>query len=176
MTTPNQVFEHHELLYVNSNNQPVYEDAMPGVPGIDVQPLFLDPHNGVWVLKVWFHPGVILPRHFHTGAVHMFTISGHWEYVEYPNDPQTDGCYLYEPGGSIHQFMTPETNTKPTETLMVVHGANINFDDDGNYVGILDASEIMVMLDNLIQERGLEPANYITPPQPDHNTKVRNLK
>lgn len=161
MPMPNIVYDHKSLLSLNMNELPIYKDAMPGVPGIDSQPLFMDPHNGTWVMRIFFHPGVIMPVHFHTGTVHLWTLSGRWMYVEYPDQPQTAGCYLYEPGGSIHQFMTPADNTEITETIMVVSGANINFDPEGNYLGLLDASEVMKLIDHLILDRGLEPAKYI---------------
>jgi hypothetical protein len=90
-------------------------------------------------------------------------MSGRWHYVEYPDQPQTAGCYLYEPGGSIHTFMVPEDNTEPTDTFMVVHGANVNFDQNGNFVNIMDATDIMQMIDRLVKARGLEPARYIRP-------------
>ncbi len=169
---PVPVHHHADLLTLNTKEQPLYKDAMPGVPGVDVQPLFLDPGQGVWVLRVVFQPGVILPKHYHTGTVHLFTLSGKWGYVEYPDQPQTAGCYLYEPGGSIHQFMVPADNTEPTDTLMVVYGANVNFDQDGNYINIMDASDIMQMIDNLVKERGLDPAKYITPPAADFTTRL----
>ena len=76
---PYTVNDHDELLTVNSNDLPVYKDAL--VPGVDVQPLFLDPGNGVWGLRVLFHPGVMLPTHYHTGTVHLWTLSGKWNYV-----------------------------------------------------------------------------------------------
>lgn len=166
MPLPILVNDHRALLTLNSKQLPIYSDAIPGVPGIDVQPLFLDTHNGVWVLRVVFHPGVRLPTHYHTGTVHLWTLSGRWSYVEYPDQPQTAGSYLFEPGSSIHTFDVPASNTEPTETLMVVQGSNVNFDQDGNYVGLLDANTITLMIDHLIRERGLEPAKYITPPQP----------
>ncbi|WP_280282278.1 2,4'-dihydroxyacetophenone dioxygenase family protein [Pseudomonas sp. BN415] len=128
-----------------------------------MQPLFLDPCLGIWVLRVIFHPGVVLPCHYHTGTVHLFTNSGKWMYVEYPEQPQTAGSYLFEPGGSIHTFMTPADNTEPTDTLMVVYGANINFDAEGNYLGMMDANDIMLAIDNLVKARGLQPAKYIRP-------------
>lgn len=168
---PFTVYDHKELLTLNSNDLPIFKDALPGVPGVDVQPLYLDPNQGIWVLRVVFQPGVILPKHYHTGTVHLFTLSGRWNYVEYPDQPQTAGSYLFEPGGSIHQFMVPEDVTEPTDTLMVVHGANINFDQDGNYLNTMDASDIMVLIDNLVKERGMEPARYITPGPADYTTR-----
>lgn len=173
MAMPHQVHEHKDLLTLNTNELPMYKDALPGVPGVDVQPLFLDPSAGIWVLRVVFQPGVVLPRHYHTGTVHFFTLTGRWNYVEYPDQPQTAGSYLFEPGGSIHQFMVPATNTEPTDTVMVVHGANVNFDSEGNYLGLMDASDIMHLFDHLVRERGLEPAKYITPRAADYTTRAR---
>ena len=168
MPLPNLANEHKELLTLQTNDLPIYKDAL--IPGVDVQPLFLDPHNGVWVLRVVFQPGVTLPTHYHTGTVHLLTLSGRWNYTEYPDQPQTAGSYLYEPGGSVHQFTTPADNEGPTDTFMVVTGANVNFAPDGTYLGLLDASEIMVMIDHLIRERGLDPAKYISPAGADYTT------
>ena len=63
MALPLLVNRHDELLTLNSNDLPLYKDAILGIPGVDAQPLFLDKHNGAWVLRVVFHPGVILPTH-----------------------------------------------------------------------------------------------------------------
>lgn len=163
---PSSVKEHHELLTVNTNELPIYKDSL--VPGVDVQPLYLDPNNGVWCLRVIFHPGVRLPTHYHTGVVHLWTLSGKWNYLEYPDQPQTAGSYLFEPGGSIHTFSVPEDNTELTETLMLVSGANVNFDEKQQYHSVLDASSIMLLIDHLIEERGLEPAMYIRAEHPDY--------
>lgn len=103
--------------------------------------------------------------------MHLWTLSGKWNYLEHPDQPQTAGSYLFEPGGSVHTLSVPADNTELTETLMVVSGSNINFDQDGNYVGILDANSIIQLIDYLIQERGLEPARYITPPQPRYTVQ-----
>ena len=62
-------------------------------------------------------------------------------------------------------------NTEVTETFMLVQGANINFDQDGNYHSVMDASSIMLLIDSLIQERGLEPAKYIKAPQAAYSSK-----
>ncbi|MES1945267.1 hypothetical protein PC39_14157 [Salinisphaera sp. PC39] len=165
---PTPYTDHDELLTLNTNELPMFEDALPGV---DVQPLFLDPHNGVWVVRALFKPGVVLPKHYHTGDVHFFTVRGRWHYAEYPDQPQTAGSYLYEPGSSIHTLVTPEDNTEVTEGLIVVHGTNVNFDQDGNYVGVMDASSLMQLFDSLVRERGMEPARYISPGAPDYTVR-----
>lgn len=166
MALPILANPHAALLTLNSRQLPLYKDVIPGIPGVDAQPLFLDPHNGVWVLRAVFHPGVVLPTHYHTGTVHLWTLSGNWSYLEYPDQPQTAGSYLFEPGSSTHTLSVPADNKEPTEMLMIVSGSNVNFDQDGNYVGMLDANSIVLMIDQLVRERGLDPAKYITPPQP----------
>ena len=133
------------------------------LPGVDVQPLYLDPENGIWVLRVQFAPGITLPRHFHTGTVHLWTLSGRWNYVEHPDEPQTAGCYLFEPGGSIHTFHTPPTNTEITDTFMVVTGSNINYDDEGNLVGVMDAGWIEQTLLETAAQQGLGKPRYVRP-------------
>jgi hypothetical protein len=131
----------------------------------------LDTHRGVWVLRVLFHPVVVLPTHYHTGSVHLWTLSGKWFYLEYPDQPQTAGCYLYEPGSSIHTFCTPKDNTELTDTLMYVEGSNVNFHPEtGEYVGMLDANTIVQLVEGLIKERGLKPARYIRPDLPSFTT------
>jgi 2,4'-dihydroxyacetophenone dioxygenase len=173
MPLPMLATHHTGLLTLNSNELPIYKDALPGIPGVDVQPLMLDTHRGVWVLRAVFHPGVTLPTHYHTGIVHMWTLSGKWLYAEYPDEPQTAGSYLFEPGSSVHTFTTPADNTGPTETLMLVEGSNVNFDREGHFVGLLDANSIALLIDHLVQTRGLEPARYIRPALPDYTAHAR---
>ena len=61
----------------------------------------------------------------------MYTFSGRWRYREYPDQPQTAGSYLYEPGGSVHTFYCPEDNTEDTVVLLWMEGAQISFNEDG---------------------------------------------
>jgi quercetin dioxygenase-like cupin family protein len=66
-----------------------------------------------------YQPGVVLPAHYHTGTVHLSTLSGRWNYVEYPDQLQTAGCYLFEPGSSIHTFTVLADNAEITDTLVM---------------------------------------------------------
>jgi hypothetical protein len=91
MPLPNVVTHQDRLLSVNINESREFPGSEPGSTII---PLFLDRENGVWVLYGKFDPGTTLPPHFHTGTVHFLTTKGQWNYVEYPEDPQTAGSYL----------------------------------------------------------------------------------
>lgn len=161
MTIPDTITVQDRLLTIDTNAAPIIRDVL--VEGVNIQPLYLDAENGLWVLRVIFAPGITMPRHFHTGTVHLWTLSGSWNYLEYPDQPQTAGCYLFEPGGSIHTFHTPETNTEDTDTFMVVSGANVNYDENGNLVGIMDAGWIAEAVNAAANEQGLGKASYIRP-------------
>lgn len=160
MTLPDTINHQGFLLTLNTSELPIVKEALPGV---DIYPLFLDAENGVWVLRALFKPGVTLPKHFHTGTVHFYTLSGCWRYLEYPDQKQTAGSYLYEPGGSIHTFHTPEDNTEDTDGFMLVTGANINFDDEGNCINTMDAGWIEQAILAAAAAQGLGMPRYIKP-------------
>ena len=100
-----------------------------------------------------FAPGTSLPLHYHTGPAEVYTLKGRWVYSEYPDQPQTAGTYLYEPGGSVHTLYVPEGNTEDTVLFVRVAGANINFDDNGLLHSILDTLTIRVIADSGRAER-----------------------
>lgn len=160
MTLPAPINHQDFLLTLDTATLPVVKEALPGV---DIYPLFLDAENGLWVLRALFKPGVTLPMHFHTGTVHFYTMSGCWYYLEYPDQKQTAGSYLYEPGGSVHTFHTPEDNEEDTDGFMVVAGCNINFDAEGNYVNTMDAGWIEQAIVEAAKAQGIGTPRYIKP-------------
>ena len=160
MALPETITHQEHLLTINLNDE---HGVTHPTEGYEIRPLFLDRENGTWVLYAKFPPGTLLPRHFHTGTVHFFTTKGRWNYVEYPEDPQTAGSYLYEPGGSIHQFSVPADATEAAEGFMVVSGANVNFDDEGNFVDITDAGSLEDGIAAAAQLQNVATPRYITP-------------
>ena len=116
------------------------------IPWVDVGDLELKVvqvkiEEGLWVVRNRFKPGAAVQKHKHTGPVYAFTLSGAWKYLEseYTN---TAGSYLYEPAGSIHTLVVPETNTEPTDVWFAIYGANLNLDADGNVESIVDAQSV----------------------------------
>ena len=147
------------LLSVNASDVPLFVDGYG--PGVSFQPLRLDAEHNEWVILATFAPGSGVPLHYHTGPAEVFTLQGSWGYKEYPDQPQTAGSYLYEPGGSVHTLFTPADNIEDTVMLIRVSGANINFDDDGGYLSILDAVSIRHLTDTLSAAQELSAACYI---------------
>ena len=68
--------------------------------------------------------------------------SGSWKYAEY-EDVNTAGSYLYEPAGSVHTLVVPDTNTEPTEVWFAITGANLNLDASGNVEQVIDAGLVL---------------------------------
>ncbi|MCB0972879.1 MAG: 2,4'-dihydroxyacetophenone dioxygenase family protein, partial [Acidimicrobiales bacterium] len=109
-----------DLLTVDEADLPLLKDALS--PGVHFKPLRLDVEAGEWVVLATFEPGSSVPLHYHTGVAEVFTLSGSWHYLEYPDQPQTAGSYLYEPGASVHTFICPESNTEDTVIFVRVCG------------------------------------------------------
>jgi 2,4'-dihydroxyacetophenone dioxygenase len=144
-----------ELLTVNIDQIPLLKDALG--PGIHLQPLRLDPERGEFVLLATLAPGCVLPLHYHTGPAEVYTLSGRWEYREYPGQPQTAGSYLYEPGGSVHTFFCPEDNTEDTVVVVWIDGAQVSFNQDGTFHSVTDAVTIQYLAETLSEA----PVGYI---------------
>jgi len=107
--------------------------------GSTLQLLQVDLDQGLWVVRTRFAPGMTVQTHKHTGSVLAFTMSGSWKYLEYPNDVNRAGSYLFEPAGSVHTLHVPEDNDEITDVFFAIHGANLNLDPDGNVEMVIDA-------------------------------------
>jgi 2,4'-dihydroxyacetophenone dioxygenase len=149
-----------ELLTVNIDQIPMFKDL--GGPGIHIQPLRLDLEKGEWVFLATLAPGCELPLHYHTGPAQVWTIQGRWEYKEYPDQPQTAGSYLYEPGGSTHTFFCPADNTEDTITLAWIEGAQVSFNEDGTFHSVNDAVAVQYLIQTAEAAEGTGPTPFIT--------------
>ena len=133
------------------------EKDLPFVPlgdGTDLQLLQVDVDAGLWVVRTRWEPGVTVPTHKHTGPVFAFTLAGSWKYLEYPEDLNVAGSYLFEPAGSVHTLHVPESNTETTDAVFVIHGANLNLDEAGNVTMVIDAAFIRDFYLALCEEAG----------------------
>ena len=115
----------------------VGEDQVPWVsnpafPGAEFRCMQADVVRGVYVLAGRLPADLRVGTHRHTGAVHMFTLSGAWRYLEH-DFTNTAGSYLYEPPDSIHTLhVLPQEGV--TETLSVIYGETLYHDEDGNLI------------------------------------------
>lgn len=122
------------------------QDDLPFVDlgdGVTLQLLQVDLANGVWVIRNHFAPGTQVQTHKHTGHVYAFTQTGSWHYAETPDQLSVAGSYLYEPAGSVHTLIVPDTNPGDTDVWFTIHGANLNLDAAGNVELVIDAQMVL---------------------------------
>ncbi len=139
------------------------EDELPFIDlgdGTHLQLLLADIDEGLWIIRTRFEPGVVVPTHKHTGAVHAFTISGSWKYKEYP-EVNTAGSYLFEPAHSIHTLTVPDTNEGLTDVWFAIWGANLNLDADGNVETVIDAKLVADSYFGICEAMGLPRPNVV---------------
>jgi quercetin dioxygenase-like cupin family protein len=136
-------------------------DDLPWLEGEDgtrLRVLHVDLNQGLWVLDVRWPPGRRVATHYHTGTVHAVTRSGCWYYAEYPETRNVAGSYLFEPAHSVHTLVVPEDNTEVTDVWFAIHGANIDIDDDGTVLGVVDARTILEQWRTGCARAGLDPS------------------
>jgi quercetin dioxygenase-like cupin family protein len=133
------------------------DDELPWVDigdGSLMKVLHIKEREGLWVIRNRFMAGYQVQTHKHTGPVFAYTETGAWRYLE-SDFVNTAGSYLYEPAGSVHTLVVPETNTEPTDVFFAIHGANLNLDADGNVESVYDASSIYQAYLFLCEAQGL---------------------
>ena len=108
----------------------------------------------MWVIRTRFAPGTTVQKHKHTGEIFAFTSSGSWYYLEYPNDINRIGSYLYEPAGSVHTLHVPESNTEDTEVCFVMNGANLNLNSKDEVESVLDAGSMLDVYYSMCEAQG----------------------
>ncbi|MGA0605270.1 2,4'-dihydroxyacetophenone dioxygenase family protein [Phenylobacterium sp. VNQ135] len=133
-------------------------DDLPFVKRSDaseLQLLQVDLTNGLWVVRSRFKPGCRLPTHYHTGPVFAVTSKGEWSYLEYPEQINRPGSFLFEPAGSVHTLAVPEAQAGETEVWFAIFGANLDVDANGAVTRVVDAGTILKSYRESCRQAGL---------------------
>jgi 2,4'-dihydroxyacetophenone dioxygenase len=139
METPNPFGSIPASFHVPSGERPFARNF--GAEGVNLQLLQADVEGGFFVVRIRFAAGTLLPPHKHTGAVHAYTLSGEWSYLEYTDSPPNRaGSYLYEPPGAVHTLKVADHVQGDTDVFFVIEGAMLILDAGGNVVAVLDAA------------------------------------
>lgn len=128
------------------------EVALPD--GSTLQVLQVDFNNNLWIVRNRFKPGFCIDTHYHTGAVYAFTEAGEWYYKEYPKLINKAGSYLYEPAHSVHTLTVSPDATEDAVVNFIIFGSNVNVDEKGNVVSILDAQAVYGIYKSLCEAEG----------------------
>ena len=141
-----------EALHVGEDDLPWLESG----DGSKVKVLHVDLNQGLWVLKASWPPGYAVQTHYHTGPVFAVTYSGSWYYKEYPEFVNRAGSYLYEPAHSIHTLMVSDDIVEETVVWFAIYGCNVNVDEGGNILGIVDAKAVLKVYQEGCEAQGLD--------------------
>jgi quercetin dioxygenase-like cupin family protein len=129
--------------------------------GSALQLLHVDLNQGIWISNTRLPAGYRVTKHFHTGQVYAVTIQGRWFYAETPDAVNSPGSYLFEPAGSVHTLCTPADQEEDTIAWFAVHGANVNIDDEGKVLSILDARAVHELYTGYCDALGLDRSKLI---------------
>ncbi len=146
-----------EAMHIGRDDLPWLESD----DGSKVKVLHVDLNQGLWVVKTRWPAGYAVQTHYHTGPVFAVTYSGSWYYKEYPDYVNRAGSYLYEPAHSVHTLLVSEDNTEDTEVWFAIYGCNVNIDEGGSILGIVDAKSVLEVYRNGCAQAGLSTDNMI---------------
>jgi quercetin dioxygenase-like cupin family protein len=146
-----------ETMHVGADDLPWLESE----DGSKIKVLHVDLNQGLFVVKTRWKPGYAVQTHYHTGSVFAVTYSGSWYYKEYPDTVNRAGSYLYEPAHSLHTLLVSEDNEEDTEVWFAIYGCNINVDEGGSILGLVDASIVMEYYREGCRNAGFDSSNMI---------------
>jgi len=142
----------------------VGDDDLPWIPLVDgttIQLVHVDLVSNLWVQKIRMAPGSKARTHYHTGLVFAVTLQGSWYYLESPEAVNSQGSYLFEPAGSRHTLYVPAEQVGDTVAWFAIYGANINLDENGAIVSIVDARFSLDLYRGYCEANGLDCSKLI---------------
>lgn len=135
----------------------IHDEDLPHVAlpdGSTLQLLQVDLNQNLWVVRNHFKPGFSIDTHYHTGPVFAVTQSGEWFYKEYPDKVNKTGSYLFEPAHSLHTLTVAKDAKEDAVVWFAIYGSNVNIDDDGNVISLIDAKSILTVYRALCEAEG----------------------
>jgi len=146
-----------ETMHVGDDDLP----WIPLLPGTSIQLVHVDLASNLWVQKIRMKPGSQARTHYHTGPVFGVTLQGSWYYLESPDAVNRPGSYLFEPACSRHTLYVPSDQDGDMVAWFAIYGANLNLDDEGQIVSIVDARFSLELYRGYCREHGLDCSRLI---------------
>ena len=124
-------------------------------PGIEMKVLRTGDGSGRYTLMNRFAPGTVLPKHYHHGEVHAWTVEGTWGYLEYDWSASA-GDYIFEPAGSVHTLVVPSEAAGPATIQFVIEQGLDFLDEHGEPFHVEDAESITRLYVDTLAAAGIE--------------------
>ena len=128
------------MLHKSIETAVIADESIPWIPfapysnEVMVKYFKLDPIRGEVIAMLKAPASTVMPRHYHSGTVIVYTISGEWKYQEH-DWVATPGSIVYETAASSH---TPQASDAAGEViaLNIVSGDLVYLDDQDRVVAI----------------------------------------
>lgn len=132
---------------------------MPFVPYTDqafVKPIKIDPVRGEWITLLKAPADMVLPKHHHSGTVHVYTISGQWKYLEH-DWVAGPGSFVFETAGTSH---TPVgVGSEEIITLNIVMGDWVLLGESDQVLAIENWKTVMQRYLDFCAANGMTPTD-----------------
>ncbi|MGE0597092.1 MAG: 2,4'-dihydroxyacetophenone dioxygenase family protein [Hyphomonadaceae bacterium] len=125
---------------------------IPLSPGVSFKPLRFGKRGRSLQLRV--EPGVLVPPHRHTGAVHAFNLSGSRELVE-KGEIAGPGAYVYEPPGNVDSWRA--VGEEPCVVLINLTGRVEYIDENGAVAEFTDTDKLYATYLTWCALEGVQP-------------------
>jgi 2,4'-dihydroxyacetophenone dioxygenase len=122
-------------------------------PGIEMKVLRQGEGSGRYTVMNRFAPGTVLPKHYHHGEVHAFTVSGTWGYREY-DWTATAGDYVFEEVGTVHTLEVPEDATEVAVIQFVIEKGMDFYDENDEVFHTEDPESIVALYLGALDQAG----------------------
>ncbi len=116
----------------------INDDSVPWMPfapysdTVMVKYFKLDPIRGEVIAMLKAPAHTVMPRHYHSGTVIVYTLQGEWKYQEH-DWVATPGSIVYETASSQH---TPQASGSEVIALNIVSGDLVYLDENDRVVAI----------------------------------------
>lgn len=137
-------------------------DALPWIPflpyseELKLKIIRLNPVNGEWVSLLRVPAGMEMPKHYHSGTVHVYTLSGSWGYKEH-DWTAGPGSFVFETAASAH---TPVAQPgEDVVTLNIVMGDWNIVDENDAVLAVENWKSMLKRYDDYCSANGIAPVD-----------------
>jgi 2,4'-dihydroxyacetophenone dioxygenase len=137
-------------------------DALPWMPfvpysnDVKLKLIRVNAISGEWITLLKTPGGMELPKHHHSGTVHVYTITGKWRYKEH-DWVAGPGSFVYETASSAH---TPVGEPgEDVTTLNIVQGDWNVVDENGAVLAIENWRSMMDRYLAFCKAEGIAPVD-----------------
>lgn len=137
-------------------------EALPWIPflpyseELKLKIIRLNPVNGEWVSLLRVPAGMEMPKHYHSGTVHVYTLSGSWGYKEH-DWTAGPGSFVFETAASAH---TPVAQPgEDVVTLNIVMGDWNIVDENDAVLAVENWKSMLKRYDDCCTANGIAPVD-----------------